>query len=249
MFIFCGEISFKCKSCEYNSSVDIADFTVNCVGSSERSMGAENLHEILYDFNCPKCGKSISLEFEASEYPIETISFIINRSSGADTEGNPYIEYLAEIYRAEDIIELYRTIPELINSLKVAPDLIRDIPPREFEEVVAEIFKKNGFIVELTKRTRDGGKDIIAVKKDSLGIPSKYFIECKRYAKENKISVDIVRSLYGVKNTKNGPNKAILVTTSSFTPDARKFVENEATSEWDMTLIDYYKLLEWINEY
>jgi len=82
-----------------------------------------------------------------------------------------------------------------------------------------------------------------------LGIKNKYFIECKRHSEKNKVGVDIVRSLQGVKNTKDGPNKTIIATTSFFTSDAKKFVENEAASKWDMTLADYNDMVNWLNEY
>lgn len=66
---------------------------------------------------------------------------------------------------------------------------------------------------------------------------------------KNKICVDVVRKLYGVKNSKDGPNKAIVVTTSTFTSDARKFVENEASSSWGLSLVDREQVLQWLNEY
>lgn len=36
------------------------------------------------------------------------------------------------------------------------PEYIRIIEPRKFEEVVAEIFIRNGYEVQITKETRDG---------------------------------------------------------------------------------------------
>jgi len=161
----------------------------------------------------------------------------------------PKYRHRSERSTAEDLFEFYESIPELITALKSSPYLLRELSPREFEQVVAEIFMSNGFHVDLTKRTRDGGKDIIAIHTDKLGIQTKYFIECKRYSEGNKIGVDVVRALQGVKNTKNGPNKTILATTSSFTADARKFVENEAASSWDMTLVDYNDIVRWLDNY
>ncbi|MBO6754675.1 MAG: restriction endonuclease, partial [Spongiibacter sp.] len=129
------------------------------------------------------------------------------------------------------------------------PDLLREIDSRQFEEVVAELFREKGYEVELTKRTRDGGKDIIAISKDHFGIKLKYFIECKHYGEKNKVGVDVVRNLHGVKNTKDGPNKTIIATTSSFTADAVSFAEKEATSSWDISLADYNQLIDWIGAY
>jgi hypothetical protein len=50
-------------------------------------------------------------------------------------------------------------------------------------------------------------------------------------------------------NTKDGPNKTILATTSTFTSGAKEFVENEAASKWDMTLADYNEIVKWLNDY
>ncbi len=249
MWEFKGTACYKCNNCGDSDEIPIEDFSIECIGGSERSMGEENLYGLLYEFNCSQCNQYISLSFEVSEYPVEVLNFVINKSSGAETDGEPEFEYLREIYSAEDLIAFYKSIPELINGLKSCPDLLRDITPREFEEIVAEIFKSKGFDVELTKQTRDGGKDIIAIHTDGLGIKNKYFIECKRHAEDNTIGVDIIRSLQGVKNTKDGPNKTIIATTSFFSPDAKKFVEYESASKWDMTLADYNDIVKWLNEY
>lgn len=249
MWEFNGIITYICGNCGDSDEIPVEDFSIECTGGSERGMGAESVYELLYEFECPQCNHDISLSFDVSEYPVEVLNFVINNSSGAKTEGEPEFEYLREIYTAENLYAFYESIPELIIALKSSPDLIRDITPREFEEVVAEIFRAKGFEVELTKRTRDGGKDIIAIHTDALGIKNKYFIECKRHAEDNTVGVDIVRGLQGVKNTKDGPNKTIIATTSFFTADAKKFVENEAASKWDMTLADYDDLLNWLNEY
>ena len=249
MWEFCGSITYTCVKCGDSAEVPVDDFSIECIGGSERQMGSENIYELLYEFECSKCNQDISLSFQASEYPIEVLSNVINHSSGATTEGEPDIEYLREIYRAEDLLTFYESIPELISALKSSPDLVREISPREFEEVVAEIFRSKGFEVALTKRTRDGGKDIIAIHTDALGIKNKYFIECKRHAEDNTVGVDIVRALQGVKNTKDGPNKTIIATTSFFTSDAEKFVKNEAASKWDITLADCNDIVKWLDEY
>src|SRR5438874_3653029 len=94
----------------------------------------------------------------------------------------------------------------LIRKIADNPASIFAISPREFEEIIAEIFHQKGFHVELTRQTADGGRDIIAIH-NKLNIRSKYIIECKRYAPERKVSVELVRSLLGVKTSENA-NKA-----------------------------------------
>ena len=246
---FSGNIQYTCSTCGKSEDLPVDDFEIDCIGSSERSMGLENIYGITYEFECPKCAQQISLAFEASEYPVDCLNFILNNSSGAQTVGEPAFEYLCEIYNAEFALEFHESIPELVLALKNCPDSLRDLLPQQFEQVIAEVFRAKGFIVDLTKRTRDGGKDIIAVHTDRLGIQSKYFIECKHYSEHNKVGVEIVRALYGVMNTKDGPNKTILATTSTFTAGAKSFLENEAASKWDMTLADYNEIVRWLNDY
>ncbi len=249
MWKFSGIIQYTCTACSDSADIPIDDFEIESVGGAERSMGVENIYEIAYEFECPKCCQPISLSFEASEYPAECLNFVLNNSSGAQIVGEPKFEYLRDIYRAEDVLQLYESIPELILALKSCPYLLPDLSPRKFEEVIAEVFRGKGFVVDLTKRTRDGGKDIIAFHTDGLGIKSKYFIECKHYSADNKVGVDVVRALHGVMNTKDGPNKTILATTSTFTSGAKRFVEKEAASKWDMTLADYDEIVRWLNDY
>jgi restriction system protein len=246
---FSGTVKYTCDGCGGSDEIPVEDFSAECIGGDDRQMGTENLYDVIYEFECPNCTTDISLNFQLSEYPIEVLNFTINNSIGARTEGEPEFEYVREIYTARDLFELHESISELISALKADECLLSEITPRQFEEIVAEVFKSKGFEVDLTKKTRDGGKDIIAVHTDSLGIKNKYFVECKCYSESNKISVDVVRALYGVKNTKDGPNKAIIVTTSTFTSDARRFVDNEAASSWDLSLVDRDQLLQWINEY
>ena len=249
MWKFSGEVKSICTICGYIKTTQIEDFTEECIDVSERQMGKESIYELKHQFDCSQCGNPISLCFQVSEYPIESLNIVINNSQGATTSGEPVFEYLREIYSARDLFDFYRAIEELIFALKTSPELMRELSSTEFDDVVSEIFRAKGFNVALTKRTRDGGKDIIAIHTDALGISNKYFIECKRYSEDNKVGVELVRALHGVKNTKDGPNKVILVTTSTFTSEAKKFAEHEAHSKWDITLADYYTLIDWLDGY
>lgn len=251
MWIFAGDIRYVCDVCDQEDIVDVKDFDIDFVSSSERGMGSENIYVLLSEFDCNECSNSISLNFEMMEYPVGFLNFSQNDSTGAQTFDEPYIEYLEEFYSIseEDFLSANASIKSLITRLQEKPELVRKISFRKFEEVVCEIFRAQGFQVELTPPTADGGKDIIAIQENSLGIPVKYFIECKRYAENNTVGVGIVRTLHGVKGSKDGPNKTILVTTSSFTLKARKFVEEEITSKWDMDLVDFVQLTKWIKDY
>ncbi|AVD54552.1 hypothetical protein BEH_24640 (plasmid) [Priestia filamentosa] len=133
---------------------------------------------------------------------------------------------------------------ELIRYIARNPEIMREINPRKFEELVAELFNNKGYQVELTPRTRDGGKDIYAIRKDSIGT-TLYVVEAKRYSENNKVGVEIVRGLYGVKSAERA-NVGVIVTTSSFTQDAIEFA---SPLKYELSLNDYTDLKKWLIEY
>jgi hypothetical protein len=123
------------------------------------------------------------------------------------------------------------------------PETLYSADPRFFEELVATIFSSRGYDVRLTKRTSDGGRDIIAIgSPDQVHV--KYLIECKRYKKERKINVAQVRQLFGVQQSERA-TKAILATTSGFTKPERKFASQHL---WQLQLIDYTELLRFMRK-
>jgi hypothetical protein len=144
----------------------------------------------------------------------------------------------------ETRLEILSVNEELIKYLAKRPEMLYELDPRKFEELVAHIFQNQGFDVTLTPKTRDGGRDIQAVSKNSLG-NMLYLIECKRYKSSNKVGVEFVRSLYGVKQSERA-TKGILVTTSSFTKDALNFA---SPLQYELSLRDYEGLKEWLNDY
>ena len=129
----------------------------------------------------------------------------------------------------------------LLEMLARNPRLLYEVSPRRFEEVVAELFRKEGFEVELTQTTRDNGIDIIAVSR-RMNIWQKMIVECKRYAPENRVGVAVVQRLLGVKDQVSA-NKAVIVTTSSFSRDAQAVARDRF---WDLDLKAYNDVVTWL---
>lgn len=123
------------------------------------------------------------------------------------------------------------------------PEDLYSLSPREFEELIASIFSNEGYEINLTPATRDGGIDVIAERKNNLDLPDQWIIECKRYRKDHKVSVDSVRQLAGVRTILNSRNAA-LITTSEFTKDANLTAERAG-----IDLVDHKKLERWIKNY
>jgi hypothetical protein len=133
---------------------------------------------------------------------------------------------------------------KLIDKLRMQPESIYDLSPRQFEELLANLLSDMGWEVELTKATRDGGKDILAYLDTDLG-KMLCLVEAKKYRKDRKIGVDLVRTLYGTL-CDHQANSAMLITTSSFSPDAKAFQKRH---EYQLRLRAFGDIALWIKNY
>ena len=133
---------------------------------------------------------------------------------------------------------------ELARRISSDPSVLYELDPHRFEEFMAEVFAGFGYGVELTARTRDGGRDIIAIRHQD-DLVTKLLIECKRYAAHRRVGVGHVRELYAVKLLE-GATKAVLATTSFFTRDARAL---ERRLIYELELKDYYAVVQWARSY
>ena len=85
--------------------------------------------------------------------------------------------------------------------------------PYQFESFMADYFRNEGFAVQQTKRTNDGGKDLILHKNGQL-----YYVEVKRYSRKNGIQRPLIQKLVGACYPVRA--KGIFVTTSYFSKGA-----------------------------
>lgn len=125
------------------------------------------------------------------------------------------------------------------------PELLHSLPPRKFEELVAAIFRNNGFNVELTPATRDGGIDIVAIQKDGFGGSILNLVECKRYLPDNKVGIGIVQRMFGVVE-QHRATQGTIVTTSSFSRDAQLCARS---SQYRIGLKGYADLSKWLSDF
>lgn len=131
----------------------------------------------------------------------------------------------------------------LLQKIKSNPKAIYQISPRQFEELVAEIFEKKGYHVKITQQTRDGGKDLIILENGLLGNFLCY-LECKQHIPTNPVGVKVVRELFGTVMADRA-TAGVVVTSSYFSDDARMFTEKV---KHQMDLIDYTKLTSIIDQ-
>ncbi len=119
-----------------------------------------------------------------------------------------------------------------------------ELSPRGFERLVASILANHGYKVTLTKYSKDGGYDVLAVAERRTGGDLRLIVECKRYRFDRPVGVSVVRELWGVIMTPGATyDRGIIATTSRFSHDASELLAQLwGLSGWDMKHI--MKLLE-----
>ena len=144
----------------------------------------------------------------------------------------PIAELPKEDSRFVDEIDMLSTLDSRVNLL--------EMDPIEFEHLIANLFAKMDLETHTTRRSKDGGVDVIAFD-DRPILGGKVVIQAKRY--RNTVEVESVRALYGVMQDE-GATKGILVTTSSFGAASRQFAKDKP-----IELIDGNKLLYLLQEH
>jgi len=100
-------------------------------------------------------------------------------------------------------------------------DAIRAMSWREFERLVGEAYRRQGYSVEETGGGgADGGIDLIL-----RGKGQKILVQCKRWQKV-RVDVMIVREMFGLLNHEKA-DRVIIVTIGTYTPDAVGFARGK----------------------
>jgi HJR/Mrr/RecB family endonuclease len=101
---------------------------------------------------------------------------------------------------------------------------------REFEEWVAGRLQQEGFQVELTPASRDGGVDLIASRADALQIETRLFIQCKNH--REPVGVGAIRELRGVVPDRSAGVTPVVVCPGGFTAEATAFAADNGVCLW-----------------
>jgi len=106
----------------------------------------------------------------------------------------------------------------------------------EFEEYVAEVFRRLGYRSEPIGKIGDHGLDI-KIEKDGVTA----YVQCKRYGDSHKVGEPEVRNFLGALTHEYVQGTGYFVTTSSFTMEAIQFARGE-----QIELVNGPRLIEYI---
>ncbi|HAP2864584.1 TPA: hypothetical protein ITS68_001611 [Enterococcus faecalis] len=124
---------------------------------------------------------------------------------------------------------------------EVEKSLLYSLTPEEFEHIVEALYHAMDYETKMTKKSYDGGRDII-IEKNEAGKKEKSVISCKKL--KNTVPIENIRSIFGVANFENN-SKAILVTSSDFSIESQKLAQRQPRLE----LINYKTLQKLLNIY
>src|ERR1035441_5952903 len=111
---------------------------------------------------------------------------------------------------------------KLLEKLGTVDDIWR-LTPDQFEQLVAELLERLGYSVLWVPGGRDGGIDIVAGSAEH-----DFLIDVKRYKASHPVTVELVRSIYGVAESiaPSRPGRILhggIITSSKFTKEAEVF--------------------------
>lgn len=166
-----------------------------------------------------------------------SFSFSLNSALGKIIEGKNGLA--ANIRKG---LGLLHFPPGLLCNYLSACDLnLLDLDHYQFEDFVAAIFQMEGWEVTQTKKTRDGGKDII-IQKMVDGDPVLAYVQAKRYSTA-KIGVSVVKE-FAATMIGDQVNKGYIVTSSRFSKPAAVWLNEKVSGIISVELIDKENLTE-----
>ena len=135
------------------------------------------------------------------------------------------IAAVVSVYRRHERKRLVSHVTSASSS-----DALGDMTWCEFEVLVGEGFRLQGYEVSETGGGADGGVDLVLRKERE-----KFLVQCKQW-KAFKVGVTVVRELYGVMAA-HGAAGGFVVTSGRFTDEAKAFAEGR-----NIRLVDGPKL-------
>jgi len=142
-------------------------------------------------------------------------------------------------------VELVDITPQILHLLSKEPELLLEASPELFENLVCNRLEANGYgiaRVGSSAFSKDGGVDILAWSRTSI-VPCLIAVQVKHTSlRHRKIGPSPVRELLGTVQSL-GFNVGLLVTNTTFTPDARWVAEQRP---FLIRLVDFEDLRRWL---
>ena len=137
--------------------------------------------------------------------------------------------------------------PELLHSLRIDPNRMRELSPEQFELLIADRLEKMGFVPTRTGHVNrpDGGIDIIAVPRERHMFGCVIAVQCEHHWGQQKTGRPKLDSLLRWRGREF--QVGVLVTNTTFTREARRDANLSAYRSF-VRLRDFEDVSRWIQD-
>ncbi len=169
----------------------------------------------------------------------------LNSDQALDLFNQVHKPFVAERKRSkvEKVVEDEIVSPEDVDHRLTLLNLLLELPADGFERLCQRLLRESGFEkVQIIGKSGDGGLDGIGVLQVNAFVSFKVLFQCKRYS--GSVSPSQVRDFRGAMMGR--ADKGIILTTGSFTADARKEAVRDGVPP--IELVDGEKLIDMFEE-
>ncbi|TVL96614.1 MAG: hypothetical protein CV087_23545 [Candidatus Brocadia sp. WS118] len=122
--------------------------------------------------------------------------------------------------------------------------LLSELNWRDFEKLIAILLEREGWNIQLTRGSKDGGIDVIAtIENPEIGL-IKSLWQAKKYGIKNKVQIRAVRELSAIIDSQKA-TKGIIVTTSHLTKGAIDWIRQD---QYRLDFKDKSDIERWVLE-
>ena len=231
------------KENKYSKFSDRVDWSLSYL---KKAQLIENIERGVYqitDFGKKFYEENPNFDFKTLK---EKTPYLENSKSNSDDDDIEEIEDENRNEIEKSIEEYYESVEkDILDRLQSMGENNVD-KGTKFENICLELLEKMGY----GKKYRTGGSGDRGIDgtltMDKFGFDM-IGIQCKCYKENNKVNdTEITKFAHGLKNV-NGINRGIFITTSDYTPQAKKVVEE--LKDIKIILINGYRLAKYMREY
>jgi len=163
--------------------------------------------------------------------PIITASMEYDRAALAEPETRLDVAHYSPSFR-------------LLERLVAQSTSLDDLTWRQFEELLRDLLQNDGYTVELGPGTKDGGKDLFAVKDlGESGLVAAVW-QAKKKERSKKVGLGVIRELADTRN-EHGASKGVIATTTYLTRGALERVQRD---RYTLGKVDRDDLMQWMEK-
>ena len=231
------------KENKYSKFSDRVDWSLTYL---KKAQLIENIERGVYqitDFGKKFYEENPNFDFKTLK---EKTPYLENAKNNSDDDDIEEIEDENRNEIEKSIEEYYESVEkDILDRLQLMGESNVDKGTR-FENICLELLEKMGY----GRKYRTGGSGDRGIDgtltMDKFGFDM-IGIQCKCYKENNKVNdTEITKFAHGLKNV-NGINRGIFITTSDYTPQAKKVVEE--LKDIKIILINGYRLAKYMREY